>query len=121
MIHLLFAAVGLFFVGLAVPLRLRRVGPNHIYGLRVKETLADETTWYEANARSALDLLFVGVALFGAALATWGFDIDHGSTAILLTVVLVAGTLWMCIRGLRIARAIARSSGDVPDDSQTGK
>ena len=44
--------LGLVFIALAIPLLRRKVGPNHLYGLRVKETLENEDVWYEANARN---------------------------------------------------------------------
>lgn len=48
-------------VGLGIPLLRRRVKPNGLYGLRIRETLADEDIWYEANARSGRDLIIIGV------------------------------------------------------------
>ncbi len=45
---------------ISVPLILRRVKPNHYYGLRTRGTLADSTLWYDANA-------YAGWALLGAA------------------------------------------------------
>ena len=56
----IFASVGLLLMGLALPLMLRRVKPNYLYGLRVPATFADESVWYEANARSARDMLALG-------------------------------------------------------------
>jgi uncharacterized membrane protein len=40
----------LLLAALAVPLMLRRVPPNLIYGYRTRATLSDTTVWYEANA-----------------------------------------------------------------------
>ena len=58
---LLFSLIGVLFIALSIPLLHRRVGPNAWYGLRVPATLADEEIWYEANARSARDLLILGI------------------------------------------------------------
>lgn len=60
---LFFVLVGALFIGLAVPLILRRMPPNSFDGLRVSATVADEWVWYEANARSGWDLLWLGVEL----------------------------------------------------------
>ena len=77
---LLFWLIGLIFVVLAIPLLRRKVGPNHLYGLRVDETLENESVWYEANARSAKDLIWVGVGTIvissGLFLIPWR-DPDH--------------------------------------------
>jgi hypothetical protein len=35
---------------IAIPLILRRVPPNPVYGFRTRTTLADENIWYESNA-----------------------------------------------------------------------
>jgi len=43
-------AVDALFVLLAIPLALRKVRPNVVYGYRTRATLADEGLWYEANA-----------------------------------------------------------------------
>jgi uncharacterized membrane protein len=61
-----FSSTALLLIGLSVPLILRRVKPNYLYGLRVPSTFADEFVWYEANARSGRDLFalgFVGLVL----------------------------------------------------------
>jgi len=57
------AGAGLVFVAVAIPLIRRRIPPNALYGLRVPATFADEWVWYEANARSGRDLLWLGVIL----------------------------------------------------------
>ncbi len=38
------------FVMIAVPLALRKVPKNVIYGFRIKATLENDFVWYEANA-----------------------------------------------------------------------
>src|SRR5947207_1742144 len=60
LLMVIFASVGLLLMGLSLPLMLRRVKPNYLYGLRVPATFADESVWYEANARSARDLFALG-------------------------------------------------------------
>jgi len=48
---------------LAVPLMLRKVPRNRVYGYRTKATLRDDDLWYEANA-------FFGRGLFLASIFT---------------------------------------------------
>ena len=43
-------ACDLLFILIAIPLILRRVPPNPVYGFRTRTTLADENIWYESNA-----------------------------------------------------------------------
>ena len=44
---LTFGGTGLLIAGLGIPLWLRRIPPNHLYGFRSRATLSDETVWYE--------------------------------------------------------------------------
>jgi uncharacterized membrane protein len=55
------AGIGLLLIATGIPLLLRRVRPNGIYGVRLPATLADETVWYEINARGGRDLILIGV------------------------------------------------------------
>lgn len=50
------------FALIALPLALRKVKPNPVYGFRTRSTLGDEALWYEVNAR------FGGVQLVASAL-----------------------------------------------------
>jgi uncharacterized membrane protein len=52
---LLLVGVGVVMVLLSLPMALRRVPPNHFYGLRVPATFADQWVWYEANDRLLLE------------------------------------------------------------------
>jgi uncharacterized membrane protein len=51
---------GILLIILGVPLALRRVPPNGIYGVRFLSTLADESVWYEINARGGRHLIVLG-------------------------------------------------------------
>jgi uncharacterized membrane protein len=57
----------LLFALLAVPLILRRIPRNPVYGFRTGSTLRDESVWYEANAHFGRGLL---VAAIVSAVAT---------------------------------------------------
>src|SRR3954464_9708405 len=43
-------SAGLLMSALAVPLMRRKVGPNALYGFRVRRTLDDPRGWHDANA-----------------------------------------------------------------------
>jgi hypothetical protein len=49
----LFTASGLLLAALNVPLILRKIGPNPLYGFWVKRILEDPTAWYPVNAYAA--------------------------------------------------------------------
>jgi uncharacterized membrane protein len=55
------AGMGLLMVALGLPMALRWVKPNGLYGFRTPKTLSDETTWYEANAYAGKALALAGL------------------------------------------------------------
>ncbi len=59
---------GMLFIGLGVPLALRKVSPNHWYGLRIPATLSDERVWFEANALFGKHLILIGIGIIGVAI-----------------------------------------------------
>ena len=105
---LMFVLTGMLIVGISIPLLRRRVKPNALYGLRVPATLADEWVWYEANARSARDLIGVGIAQIGLALVLLlvpGFSAD--AYALINASALVVGVLIAAVIGWRRANHLA--------------
>ena len=56
-----FVATGLFLIGLAIPMMLRRVKPNRWYGFRTPKTLSDDAIWYASNAYGGKLLLIFGI------------------------------------------------------------
>src|SRR6266566_9417400 len=59
------------FALLAIPLMLRKVPRNVIYGYRTRATLSDDFVWYEANAYFGRALLIASVV---SLLATYVID-----------------------------------------------
>lgn len=60
---ILFVSSGFLLAGRSVPLILRKIGPNPLYGFRVKRTLEDPAVWYPVNAYAAKRLLVVGLVM----------------------------------------------------------
>lgn len=67
-LFVLFASSGLLLAALSVPLILGKIGPNGLYGFRVKKTLEDPAVWYPVNAFAAKRLLIVGLGISLSAL-----------------------------------------------------
>ena len=63
------AALGVLLMGLGVPLMLRKVGRNSIYGFRTPKTLSDDKIWYEANRYAGMLMLVCGAVIVVAAAA----------------------------------------------------
>ena len=62
-ILLMHVSAGLLTASLAVPLMRRKVGPNALYGFRVRRTTEDPRVWYDANA-------FAGRCFFASGIGT---------------------------------------------------
>ena len=58
--NLMFPAL---LIVLAVPLIVRKVPPNPVYGFRTSKTLSNAGIWYEANAGAGWDMALAGAAM----------------------------------------------------------
>ena len=68
-ITVVYVCVGLVIAGLSIPLILRRVPPNDVYGFRVPKTVDNPSIWYPANAFAGYCLLASGIGVVATALA----------------------------------------------------
>jgi uncharacterized membrane protein len=102
----LFVAVGLLYIGLAIPLIRRRVKPNQMYGLRMQATFADEWVWYEANAASGRDMLYGGLCQSAAALLF--FPVADVAYALVNAGVILGSALWLAVAGISRANRLLK-------------
>ena len=99
---------GLLLIALAIPLWVRRVPPNKLYGVRFRSTLADSETWYEINARAGRNLVGIGagyVLLLAVAMmfARWlSPEVRVLAPTVLFVVALVVNTIRLAIAGRRL-------------------
>jgi uncharacterized membrane protein len=56
-------SAGLAIIGLSVPLVLKRVGMNPLYGVRIPKAFESEAHWYAINAFGGRVLAVAGVAI----------------------------------------------------------
>ena len=54
---------GALFVLLAIPLLLRKVGPNKVYGVRTAKAFASESNWYAINVVGGRWIAVAGLVL----------------------------------------------------------
>jgi hypothetical protein len=54
-------ALGPVLVVLSIPFMLRWVPRNHLFGFRVAATLANDSVWYDANARLGRQTFLLGL------------------------------------------------------------
>ncbi|MEO1228932.1 MAG: SdpI family protein [Myxococcota bacterium] len=55
--------MGILMILTSIPLVMRRVPPNGLYGLRVRATTETPEIWYDANAVAGWSLLLAGLVL----------------------------------------------------------
>jgi uncharacterized membrane protein len=76
-------------IAISLPLALRKVPPNPLYGFRTRKTMSDPHTWYEANHLGGIALIVASVAaLIGWALLM--LLLDRSTAAVYSTFVCVA-------------------------------
>lgn len=51
---------GLVFLAVGWPLMRGRIGPNPLYGFRIRATLRDERIWYPVNQRGGRHFVIIG-------------------------------------------------------------
>ena len=97
----------LLLVLLAIPLILRRVPRNIVYGFRTRATLSDDYVWYEANAHFGRGLLIANVITAIAALILYrtqslspGFFLKASVVALVGPSLVAAFATWRFIRSL---------------------
>jgi len=99
MTSFLFAAVGILFVCLSVPLIRNRIPPNRYYGFRTPKTLSDTKIWYEVNHVSGKDLFLAGavITISSLVMLAVGQELRREHVAITLLLIMVfslAGVAW---------------------------
>ena len=106
--HTLLILSGPLVMLLAIPLWMRRVPPNVLYGVRTRATIADERLWYDVNAACGRDLALagllvtVGTVVIDARSAAWVPEMRNLAVAGLLIVSLA----WVSLR----CRSVLRSA-----------
>lgn len=63
----LFVVSGLLLSGISIPMILKKIKPNGLYGFRVKKTLENPDIWYAVNSYSGKWLLATGLLVTAAA------------------------------------------------------
>jgi hypothetical protein len=57
----IYIAGGVLLMGLSIPLILRKIPPNGLYGFRLPATMENTDLWYKVNAYSGLRFLVTGL------------------------------------------------------------
>jgi uncharacterized membrane protein len=99
--------LGALLFALAIPLVLRWVPPNPVYGVRTSKTYSDRELWYTANRSAGITMAITGIAIAVAALVVPRLMPDYsegarvlviGAIAIFAVVIMVARLVWQVLR-----------------------
>ena len=117
-------ASGVLLIAAGIPLWLRRVPRNALYGVRFASTLSDDRIWYEINARCGRDLVGIGagyLALLAAALLfghSWIMPFRLLGPTVVLVVALIVNTILLSRASTRLLaeRDLSGDSGHLPGE-----
>ena len=117
-------ASGVLLIAAGIPLWLRRVPRNALYGVRFASTLSDDRIWYEINARCGRDLVGIGagyLALLAAALLfghSWIMPFRLLGPTVVLVVALIVNTILLSRASTRLLaeRDPSGDSGRLPGE-----
>jgi SdpI/YfhL protein family len=95
-----FAVGGLLIAGLGVPLWLRKIGPNCLYGVRTRATLSDEGRWYDVNATAGRAMVVVGVLTSACSVGLKTLGVVGDAHTLAMAGVLIVGGAIVTFLGL---------------------
>ena len=87
----------------AVPLALRKVPRNRLYGIRTRRTLADDAVWYETNAYGGRCLLVASAVTLVVVAVLHALPLPGGARTPLGLAALVVPSLVAAILAVRHA------------------
>ncbi|MBP7675712.1 MAG: SdpI family protein [Thermoanaerobaculia bacterium] len=91
---------------ISIPLVLRKIGPNVVYGYRTRATLSDPALWYEANALFGRRLIAASLVSALAALFLARPGLLAPDTFLPVSVVLLGAPV--AVAGVMTSRLVAR-------------
>jgi hypothetical protein len=105
----LYSFSGLLLAGLSVPLILRKIPPNGLYGFRVPSTVNDPRLWYMVNAYAGWRFLVVGLGTSAGAIILYFTTLpDIEKYALSCLGVFLALFLWGIITSFLYLRSMQR-------------
>jgi uncharacterized membrane protein len=83
----------LIYVAIGIPMVMKLIPPNSIYGYRTPRTLNDETVWYTVNANTGLAFIICGVICAVTVLAISRSDLNPSLQSMVGTAIIVFGAI----------------------------
>lgn len=105
---LLFLITGIIFVGLAIPLILKKVKINNWYGIRVPDATVNEKVWYEVNSIMGRYLFAFGLLVVVVSIHFMLNPLDHEYKMVYALIgILIFGTILFVKLSFSTAKKIA--------------
>ena len=94
---------GVLLILISIPLYLEKIGPNGLYGFRVKKTMENPELWYPVNKYASIWLMLTGLAILIAGVwmyfFTPGISLDtYSLTCVAVLTVALVVTIIMTTR-----------------------
>ena len=100
---------GLILAALAIPLMNRKVKMNSWYGIRLPQTMDNETVWYEVNEKVGRYIFFFGLLICTLTILIYLYPIiDNIFSVFILLAVLVLGSILLIIISINYAKKISK-------------
>ncbi len=98
---------GFIFIAVSVPLLMKRIGPNKLYGFRTKTTINNPEIWYKVNKNGAYIMIGIGVLtiIYNVFLLIFRKQLGHFIPWPNL-VILIGGTIVLVIYALIYPRVL---------------
>ena len=92
--------VGVLLFAIGVPLALKLVLPNPLYGVRTAKTPASLDVWYASNRSAGINMAITGIAIADAALVIPRLMPDYweGVRVLVVAVIVILAILIMLAR-----------------------
>ncbi len=106
---LLSLGLGIVYVAIGHPLYRQKVGPNPLYGFRIRQTLNDPDVWYPVNQRSGKHFIVTGLVLtLLGAVSLIVAQTENRQNAVLVMAVALAltGSFYLGVVCYRMARTL---------------
>jgi hypothetical protein len=106
---LTFLGCDLLLAMIAIPLMLRKVRRNVVYGFRTRLTLSDDAVWYEANAHFGWRLFLASLASAAAIVNLFRSDLAPAAFLAASIAALVAPLFIAILATARVVRSLGSS------------
>ena len=106
-----FMVTGLLFIGMSIPLIKRKIKINHWYGVRLPQTMKNESVWYTVNEIMGKYILVFGIIIFVLSIILFLIPLfTELMSVIILSIISMVGAIGMAMRSIKISNQIGKNN-----------